>query len=230
MPFRPLHGQRRGRPLSPSLRTHLQHLDDYNVSAAVTQARQTRRSLDPTTLFPAATTIWLEIGIGSGEHLVHHSTAHRTIGFIGCDVFMRGIASTVGKLRAAQPTNVRIYPGDVRDLLDVLPDRSIACTFLMFPDPWPKRRHHKRRFVNPATLDPLARVMPPGAELRIATDVADYVRQTLTTLQIHGTFEWTARRQADWQTRWPDSIPTRYETKALSQSRRCTYLTYCRRD
>jgi len=235
MPSRPpprrdrrLHGQRAGRPLSPTLRSHLQHLDAISIAADVTRAHHDRQTLDLAKLFPTTPTVWLEIGFGSGEHLVHHGSLHRHIGLIGCEVFLRGIASAIGRTRAARLTNVRIHPGDIRDLLDALPARSITRTFLMFPDPWPKRRHHKRRFVNDEYLDPLARVMAPGAVLRLATDSTDYVRQALTTIRIHGAFQWTARRQEDWRERWLDSITTRYEEKARCQNRRCTYLTFRR--
>jgi tRNA (guanine-N7-)-methyltransferase len=122
---------------------------------------------------------------------------------------------------------VRVHPGDARDLLDVLPAGALARVFLLYPDPWPKARHHRRRFVTPEHLAPLARAMAPGAELRIATDIPDYVRQTLEQVPRHG-FAWTAARPADWRSPWPDWCRTRYEAKALREGRRPHYLTFQR--
>ncbi|MCY4258892.1 MAG: tRNA (guanosine(46)-N7)-methyltransferase TrmB [Rhodobacteraceae bacterium] len=227
---RRLHGQRSGRPLSPSLRSHLEHhLAALDLTNAVHCDRENGNGLDPARLFPGSPCCWLEIGFGNGEHLVHHARNNPHVGLIGCEAYMRGVASAVGKIRDAGLANIRIHPGDIRDLLDILPTRSITRTFLMFPDPWPKRRHHKRRFVNREYLDPLARVMAPGAELRIATDSADYVRQTLAMIVIHGKFQWTARSAGDWDSRWNDSTVTRYEEKALGRNARCFYLTFTRK-
>ena len=128
----------------------------------------------------------------------------------------------------AKIDNVRVHAGDARDLMDVLPEASISKAFLLYPDPWPKTRHHRRRFVSPENLDPLARVLKPGAELRIATDIGDYVRHTLAAMQDHPAFEWMAERPADWREPWPNWRGTRYETKALRDGRAPTYLTFRR--
>jgi tRNA (guanine-N7-)-methyltransferase len=130
----------------------------------------------------------------------------------------------LARIEAADVRNIRVHPGDARDLIEVLPDASISRAFLLYPDPWPKRRHHRRRFVTPEHLAPLARVMAPGAEFRIATDIPDYVRQAREEVPLHGFAEDTA----DIRTPWPDWIRTRYEAKALREGRRPHYLTWRR--
>jgi tRNA (guanine-N7-)-methyltransferase len=131
----------------------------------------------------------------------------------------------LGKIRQAGVNNLAIHPGDARDLMDVLPDNTIAKAFLLYPDPWPKKRHHRRRFVTPEHLHPLARVMKSGATLRIATDSPDYVRQTLEEVPKAG-FAWLAERPNDWRAPWDDWTSTRYEQKALREGRVPHYLTF----
>ena len=167
--------------------------------------------------------LWLEIGFGGGEHLVHMATTYPDIGIIGCEPFVNGIAMLLGKIRAAGVGNLAIHPGDVRDLFDVLPEASVAKAFLNYPDPWPKARHHRRRFVTPGYLTALARVLQPGAEFRVATDIADYVRQTLEEVPQAG-FELLGQGDQPWD----DWLSTRYEQKALREGRPPHYLTYRR--
>ena len=167
--------------------------------------------------------VWLEIGFGGGEHLVHMAALYPQTMLIGCEPYVNGIAMLLGKIRAAGVTNLAIHPGDVRELFDVLPTASVQKCFLNYPDPWPKARHHRRRFVNPDYLDALARVMAPGGELRVATDIADYVRQTLEEMPKAG---FTLIAQGDIP--WPDWLSTRYEQKALREGRPPHYLTYLR--
>jgi len=171
--------------------------------------------------------VWLEIGFGGGEHLVHMAQTYPGIGLIGCEPYINGVAMLLGKVRKAEVENLRIHPGDARDLFDVLPDASVAKVFLNYPDPWPKKRHHRRRFVTPEHLEPLARVMKTGAELRVATDIPDYVRQTLEQVPRHG-FDWLAERPKDWRESWDDWLSTRYEQKALREGRVPHYLTFRR--
>ena len=134
----------------------------------------------------------------------------------------------LGKIRAAGVENLAVYPGDVRDLFDVLPDRSVERAFLLYPDPWPKKRHHRRRFVTPAFLDPLSRVLTRGAQLRVATDIPDYVRQALEEVPKAG-MEWQADGPGDWRQPWDDWCSTRYEQKALREGRLPYYLTFRRK-
>ena len=167
--------------------------------------------------------IWLEVGFGGGEHLVHMAQANPSVGIIGCEPYVNGIAMFLGKARAAGLRNMRIHPGDARDLFEVLPVASVAKAFLNYPDPWPKARHHRRRFVTQGYLQAFARVMAPGAEFRVATDIEDYVRQTLEEVPQAG-FELLDQGGVAWG----DWISTRYEQKALREGRVPHYLTYRR--
>lgn len=169
--------------------------------------------------------LWLEVGFGGGEHLVHQASQNPAVCLIGCEPYINGVAMLLGKIRAARATNIFVHPGDARDLFDVLPDGVLEKVFVLYPDPWPKARHHRRRFVTPEHLDPLWDKMAPGAELRIATDIADYVRQALQEVPAAG-FEWLANGPEDWRTPWPDWISTRYEQKARREGRPAFYLTF----
>ncbi len=224
-PRRNLHGRRRGRSLRPGQRAALgEFLPELRVPGVDWRQNPERRPIDPAELFGECP-IWLEIGFGAGEHLVHQATRRPDVGFIGCETFVNGVAALLGKLRISGVRNVLIHPGDVRDLFDVLPDGSISRVFLLYPDPWPKKRHHRRRFVTPEFLVPLCRIMTPGAELRIATDIPDYVRQTLEEVPNAG-FAWQAERPSDWRSPWSDWLSTRYELKALLERRKPHYLTF----
>ncbi len=173
--------------------------------------------------------VWLEVGFGSGEHLVHQAAAHPEVRFIGCEPFINGVATLLGKIRKSGVSNIRVHAGDARDLMDVLPDASIAKAFLLYPDPWPKARHHRRRFVTPEHLIPLARVLKDGAEFRVATDIPDYVHQALEEVPRAG-FDWLAERPEDWRAPWDDWLSTRYEQKALREGRVPHYLTFRKRE
>lgn len=175
--------------------------------------------------FTGARPLWLEVGFGGGEHLVHMAARNPGIFLIGCEPFVNGIAMLLGKLRDGQITNVAIHPGDVRDLFDVLPDGCLSKVFLNYPDPWPKARHHRRRFVTPGYLTALARACSPGAEFRVATDIPDYVRQTLEEVPQAG---FQLVRQAGQGEAWDDWLSTRYEQKALREGRQPHYLTFRR--
>ena len=170
--------------------------------------------------------IWLEIGFGAGEHLYQLARENPQVGLIGAEPYEAGVAKLLTKLADAPLNNVRIHEGDGRDILEALPDASLSRFFLLFPDPWPKTRHHKRRFLQMETLDLLARVLKPGAELRFATDDKSYLPYALERLMAHPAFIWTATGQKDWKSRpegWP---PTRYEAKAIKGPP--TYLRFVR--
>ncbi len=166
---------------------------------------------------------WLEIGFGGGEHLVHMARTYPGVGIVGCEPFVNGIAMLLGKIRAAGVTNLVLHPGDVRDLFEVVPEAVFSKAFLNYPDPWPKARHHRRRFVTPGYLAGLARVLAPGAEFRVATDIPDYVRQTLEEVPKAG-FDLVATGGEPWG----DWTSTRYEQKALREGRVPHYLTFRR--
>ncbi len=167
---------------------------------------------------------WLEIGFGGGEHLLAQASANPDVGMIGCEPFINGVAGLLAQADARGIRNIRVHPDDARDLLDVLPDGALDRVFILFPDPWPKTRHHRRRIVTMETLDALARVMKRGAELRLATDHTDYGHWMLAHIQRHSAFAWMAESADDWTTRTGDWPPTRYEAKALKQGEECLYL------
>lgn len=173
--------------------------------------------------------IWLEIGFGSGEHLAYQAVAHPDIGMIGAEVFINGIAGLLARIDQGGIDNIRIHPDDARPLIDQLKARSLDKVFVLFPDPWPKRRHEERRLLCPATLDKLARLMRPGAELRFASDDPVMIAWGLRQLCAHPAFEWLAKRPEDWRLRTTDWPATRYEAKAISQGRRPCYFRFRRR-
>ncbi len=219
-------GRRRGRPLRAGRKALLATLLP-RLQVTLTPAGG---SLDPAALFgEAAETLWLEIGFGAGEHLAWQAARHPGVAFLGAEVFVNGIAGLLRKIEAAQLDNIRIYQGDGRDLLDVLPENSVDRAFLLFPDPWPKLRHHKRRIVQSAVLDRLAAVMKNGAELRMATDHHDYLRWMLQLATAHPAFRWLASGPRDWRKRPADWPATRYEQKALGEGRAPSYLRFVRR-
>jgi tRNA (guanine-N7-)-methyltransferase len=227
-PRRNFYGRRRGKHLRESQEAYLaEDLAAYSPGPVGWDENPERKPLDLAALF-GGRDIWLEVGFGGGEHMVHQAGLNPDIGLIGCEPYINGIAMLLGKLRRADLDNVAIHPGDVRDLFDVLPDASIGRAFLLYPDPWPKARHHRRRFVTPEHLVPLARVLKPGAIFRVATDIPDYVRQTLEQVPRHG-FDWLAEGPADWRAPWDDWLSTRYEQKALREGRVPHYLTFRRR-
>jgi tRNA (guanine-N7-)-methyltransferase len=220
-----LYGRRRARPLRAGQRRLQQEL-----LPRLTIGLPEAGPLDPRSLFPMPVRdVWLEIGFGAGEHLAEQAERHPDIGFIGCEVFEDGIARLLGEVVRRNLGNVRLFTDDARLLLAALPPRSIGRVFVLFPDPWPKRRHHKRRLVAPATLDLLAAAMSDGAELRLATDDRDYLAWMLEHAIAHPDFAWLARRPADWRERPDDWSPTRYEAKASAAGRVPAFLRFRRR-
>jgi tRNA (guanine-N7-)-methyltransferase len=206
--------------------------------AELLQTRLPRLALDLRRPAPAALAtlftvpvreVALEIGFGGGEHFVREAAAHPDVGCIGCEPFVNGMASALALIEAAELKNVRLHHGDALDVLDWLPDRSIARVDLLYPDPWPKRRHWKRRFVSDEAVTRLARVTAAGGLLRFASDIADYAEWALLRILRSGAYEWTAQRADDWRRPWPGYVSTRYEAKALREGRRPTYLVFRRR-
>ena len=159
--------------------------------------------------------IWLELGFGGGEHLAAQAAAHPDVTILGAEPFVNGVASLVRHVADRGVANVRVHPGDGRELLAALPDAAVSRVYVLFPDPWPKTRHHKRRLINAETLAELARVMKPGGALRFATDWADYIGWTLERFAASPAFAWTAERADDWRRPPPDHVTTRYEEKRL---------------
>ncbi|MGH7025405.1 MAG: tRNA (guanosine(46)-N7)-methyltransferase TrmB [Caulobacteraceae bacterium] len=158
---------------------------------------------------------WLEIGFGGGEHLAAQAARRPDVLMLGAEPFVNGVASALRHIQTLGLTNVRIWPGDARALMAALPDASIRRLFILFPDPWPKTRHHKRRLVGPAFADEAARILAAGGRLRLATDWADYAHGALEVFIRHPAFAWTAERADDWRTAPADHVATRYEAKRL---------------
>jgi len=182
---------------------------------------------EPRSQFPnSVKEVWLEVGFGAGEHLVALAQQHPQVGLIGAEPYETGMAKILTKLAEKPLNTIRLYEGDGREIIEALPDSSLGRFFLLFPDPWPKTRHHKRRFLQMEMLDQLARVLVPGGELRFATDDKSYLPYALERLMAHPAFTWKARGPGDWKARpqgWP---PTRYEAKAIKGPP--TYLTFLR--
>lgn len=224
-PHRNFYGRRKGKHLKASQEGYLdQDLAALSPGMVDWDVNPDRLPLDLQGLF-GGKPVWLEIGFGGGEHMVHQAAQNPDVGIIGCEPYINGVAMLLGKIRKAKVDNLAVYPGDVRDMFDVLPEASIDRAFLLYPDPWPKSRHHRRRFVTAEHLAPLVRVLKPGAIFRVATDIPDYVRQTLEQVPGHG-FEWLAEGPGDWRVAWDDWISTRYEKKALREGRVPHYLTF----
>ncbi|TDK50602.1 tRNA (guanosine(46)-N7)-methyltransferase TrmB [Antarcticimicrobium luteum] len=226
-PYRNFYGRIHGKTLKKSQKAYLdEDLAALSPGPVEWDENPERTPLDLNARFGGGP-VWLEIGFGGGEHLVHQAASNPDVGIIGAEPYINGVAMLLGKIRRAGVSNLAVHPGDARDLMDVLPENSISRAFLLYPDPWPKKRHHRRRFVTQEHLEPLARVLRPGAIFRVATDIPDYVRQTLEEVPKAG-FEWLAERPADWREPWDDWISTRYEQKALREGRVPHYLTFRR--
>ena len=184
---------------------------------------------DPMTGFgPDLDDVWLEIGFGGGEHLAWQAAANPGTGIIGCEPFINGVAKLLTRVRDDDLSNVRFYRDDARLLVERLPENSLGRAFILFPDPWPKTRHHKRRIISDEVLGHLARALSDDAELRIATDDAGYLEWILWHLRRHPAFRWQASSPADWRNRPHDWPATRYQEKAVAAGRNCAFLTYVR--
>jgi tRNA (guanine-N7-)-methyltransferase len=180
-------------------------------------------------LFENAGDVRLESGFGGGEHLLAEAQRNPTAGFIGIEPFINGMAKALAAIHDRRLTNIRLHHGDATDVLGWLPNASLARFDLLYPDPWPKRRHWKRRFVQDASIAQIARVVRSGGEFRFVTDWPDYAAWTLRHLAGAQDFEWTAERADDWRLPWPGFSATRYEAKAKRAGRVPCYLIFRRR-
>jgi tRNA (guanine-N7-)-methyltransferase len=220
--WRNFYGRVRGKTLRPLQKVRLEeHLPALTLRGVTREENPERRRLD---LSDLPHPLWLEIGFGGGEHLVHMARTYPAATILGAEPFVNGIAQFLGKLEGEGVGNIRLHPGDARDLLEVLPPGVLSKVFLNYPDPWPKARHHRRRFVTPEPLALLAGAMAPGAELRVATDIEDYVRQTLEEVPQAG----FALERGPTDEPWADWLSTRYEQKALREGRHPHYMTFRR--
>lgn len=220
---RNFYGRVHGKTLRASQKLYLAEDLDAVRLPGVSRAENPGRGVLDLAVLPGDGPLWLEIGFGGGEHMVHMARRYPDVRLIGCEPFVNGIAMALGRMRETPVANLRLHPGDARDLFDVLPVGCLERVFLNYPDPWPKARHHRRRFVTPEHLLPLARCCAPGAEFRIATDIPDYVRQALEEVPRAG-----FRLVAQSTTPWEDWLSTRYEKKALREGRVGHYLTFRR--
>lgn len=173
--------------------------------------------------------LWLEIGFGGAEHLLWQAERNRDVGLIGCEPFEDGVVKALDGIEQRGLNNIRLHADDARPLLRWLPDACLERVFVLFPDPWPKKKHVKRRLVGKPLLDMLARVMKPGSELRVGTDIGDYARTILLAVLPHPAFEWPALRPEDWRIRGDDWPQTRYEAKAVREGRTRYYFRFRRR-
>jgi len=222
---RTLHGRRQGRPLRAGRQRLLRDL----LPSIRVDLPQTGGTLDPVALFARRpTAIWLEIGFGSGEHLAWQAERNPNVGFLGAEYFVNGVAALLRQIQDRGLDNVRLLQGDARALLDALPAACLQRVFVLFPDPWPKARHHKRRIIQGASLTRLATLMSDGAELRVATDDPSYQRWILERATSHPAFAWLAEGPQDWRRRPDDWPPTRYERKALADGGRPAYFRFRR--
>jgi tRNA (guanine-N7-)-methyltransferase len=170
----------------------------------------------------------LEIGFGGAEHLIAEAQAHPRTGFIGTDAFVNSVAKALVAIDEHALANIRLYFGDASELLDWLADSSLSRIDLLYPDPWPKRRHWKRRFIQDDNLKRLARILKKDGELRFSTDIADYAAYALVRVMRSPEFIWTAEYADDWRKPWPDFAGTRYEAKAKREGRRPSYFIFRR--
>jgi tRNA (guanine-N7-)-methyltransferase len=184
-------------------------------------------AVDPHALMPGAEQVWLEIGFGGGEHLAEQAARHPKALVIGCEPFLNGVASALRHVDERGLDNVRLHSGDARDVLGALPDASLDRVFILFPDPWPKTRHHKRRLIQAEIAAEIARVLKPGGRLRFVTDWKDYAAWTLERLTREPRLDWRAECAADWRTAPPDHVPTRYQDKLLGDTQPI-YLEFVR--
>lgn len=220
--IRQIYGRRQGHKLSPQQERLMRGL-----LPEIEVVPPASGQIDPDGLFPdGISELWFEVGFGGGEHLIWQALHHPNAGVIGCEPYLNGVAALLGGIERDKIPNIRIYRGDARDILDLLPGKCLQRAFILFPDPWPKTRHHKRRFVCRENLDRLARVMKSGGELRIASDIADYIYWTLAQIRTHGGFQWSACSPDDWRRRPPDWPQTRYEQKARRAGRMPVFLKF----
>lgn len=229
---RHVYGRRRGK----RLREHQSDLME-TLLPRVSVPLEGKTPLDPAALFePGTKEVWLEIGFGGGEHLIFQAGRNSDTGIIGCEPFINGVAKLLAEIETHELSNVRVLSDDARFLLERLEPESLSRIFILYPDPWPKKRHNKRRFINAETLALIARALKPGGQLRFASDIPDYVGWTLARILRHnrerahgeGALEWLAECPSDWRDAPQDWPGTRYEEKAIREGRTPAYLDFRR--
>ena len=174
--------------------------------------------IDPQALMPGAAEVWIEIGFGGGEHLAEQARRHPDALMIGCEPFLNGVGSALRHVEEMGLKNVRLHAGDARAVMEALPDASLDRVMILFPDPWPKARHNKRRLVQDETTAEIARLLKPGGRLRFVTDWKDYADWVLERFERTPGLEWQAERADDWRLAPEDHVVTRYEEKKLGDT------------
>jgi tRNA (guanine-N7-)-methyltransferase len=228
-PWRNFYGRRHGKTMRPYQKELMEtYLPGLVPQGVAWDSNPDRRPVDFSAMVSGCREVWLEIGFGGGEHLIAMAEQNPDVAIIGCEPFVNGVAMCLSSHKKAGLTNVRIHPGDAREVFDVAKDGAFSRVFVNYPDPWPKTRHHERRFVGPDNLPHLARVIARGGRFHVASDIPDYIRHSLEAIRQEPAFRWTAERPADWRTSWRDWPGTRYEAKALREGRTPCYLTFDR--
>ena len=219
------HGRRNSRKLTAARQ---QLLDDLLPRFRVDSEKEI--SDLPAIFSSSVRDVWMEIGFGAGEHLVGQAAKYKEIGFLGCDPYINGVASLLSKVNKENLSNIKVFDGDVRLLIPKLPSASLGRLFLLYSDPWPKKRHHRRRITSELNINEFARLLKPGGELRFATDAIEFATWTLERILRDPRFVWLARQPCDWQLPPADWIQTRYEQKACARGVRSVYLNFLRAD
>jgi len=222
------HGSFFGRRKGHKLRAHQADLIEHLLPRLALDIANPAPHRPGDVFDPPASELRLEIGFGGGEHLVAEASAFPNHGFIGCEPYVNGMAKILAQIEARKIGNIRLLAGDAAELLTWLPPQSLIRIDLIHPDPWPKRRHWKRRFVQDATIAAMARVLKPQGEFRFVSDIDDYCAWTLSHLARSNDFVWMAERAADWLQPWDGYTMTRYGRKAEREGRRATYLRFRR--
>ncbi len=218
---RRVYGRRQGHKLRANQQELMQHrLDEYRVKLTG-DSQHELFSFVPNKLI-------LEIGFGGGEHLLERASADKESGFIGCEPFINGVAKLLSQIVAQDIKNIRIHDDDARNLMDVLPSSCLDHIYLLYPDPWPKSRHHRRRFVNQDNLSQFFRLLKPKGRVTIASDISDYIFWSLSQIRLHGGFIWQVDGVDDWRCSPQDWTPTRYEIKAKEKGVVPSYLQFCK--
>ena len=217
------YGRRKGRKLRQGRQAQIQE----KLPRVLIPIFSGEGPLDPKSLFyQPVKDVWMEIGFGAGEHLAFHASTNPDIGFLGIEPFINGVASLLSKMERQNLNNVRLLNDDVRLILSNLASNSLGRVFILFPDPWPKNKHRRRRLFSNALLDKLSQQMRPHAELRFASDNMCYIRDVLEVVSNRNDFNWEPRRSKDWKNRPSDAIETRYESKARKAGQPCVYLSF----
>jgi tRNA (guanine-N7-)-methyltransferase len=220
------YGRRSGRKLRP----RRQGLFDNLLPQIRIDLPSDDGMVDLPELFPASMqTIWMEIGFGTGEHLAELATRHPEIGFIGCEPYVNGVAALLSKINENDLSNIRIFDDDVRLLIPRLPEACLRRLFVLFADPWPKTRHHRRRITVPDNLAEFARLLGDGGEMLFASDQHDFAAWSLSNILRQSNFEWLARCRADWTEEPAGWVPTRYQMKAGNKGLAPVFLRLRRR-